>query len=55
MANLSEESKERIVKLLDTSKTIAHYCWIPFVIYLGWKNTDAKPNLINLLSPFPAM
>ncbi|EER31382.1 predicted protein [Candida tropicalis MYA-3404] len=51
---LSEESKERVVKLLDYSKTIAHYGFIPFVLYLGWSATPSKPSLLNLLSPFPS-
>ncbi|OBA17904.1 uncharacterized protein OGAPODRAFT_46137 [Ogataea polymorpha] len=51
--NLSEESKERLSKILDTTKTIAHYGWIPFIIYLGWQSTSNRPNLINLLSPLP--
>lgn len=54
MANLSDESKERIFKLLDTSKIIVHYAWIPFVLYLGWKNSTHKPDLLNLLSPLPS-
>lgn len=51
---LSDESKERIVKLLDYSKTIAHYGFIPFVLYLGWTATPNRPSLFNILSPFPS-
>ncbi|KAK6454172.1 TOM7 family-domain-containing protein [Scheffersomyces xylosifermentans] len=52
--SLSDESKERIIKLLEYSKTIAHYGFIPFVLYLGWSSTPNKPSLFNLLSPFPS-
>lgn len=51
---LSDESKERIIKLLDYSKTVAHYGFIPFVLYLGWSTTPNKPSILNLLSPFPS-
>ncbi|CCE78162.1 Piso0_000778 [Millerozyma farinosa CBS 7064] len=51
---LSDESKERIAKVLDYSKTIAHYGFIPFVLYLGWSSTPNKPSLFNLLSPLPS-
>ncbi|XXZ97666.1 translocase of the outer mitochondrial membrane [Meyerozyma guilliermondii] len=52
---LSDESKERLVKTLEYSKTIAHYGFIPFVLYLGWSASPNKPSLINLLSPFPTV
>ncbi|KAK6461011.1 TOM7 family-domain-containing protein [Scheffersomyces coipomensis] len=51
---LSDESKERIAKVLDYSKVIAHYGFIPFVLYLGWSSSSNKPSLFNLLSPFPS-
>ncbi|ODQ78975.1 hypothetical protein BABINDRAFT_38298 [Babjeviella inositovora NRRL Y-12698] len=51
MANyeLSEESKERVVKVLDAARTVAHYGWIPFVLYLGWTSTNPtqRPSLIK--------
>lgn len=51
---LSDESKERITKVLEYSKVVAHYGYIPFVLYLGWSATPNKPSLFNLLSPFPS-
>lgn len=51
---LSDESKERIVKLMEWSRTAAHYGFIPFILYLGWKSTPNKPSLFNLVSPFPS-
>lgn len=52
---LSDESKERISSLLDYSKTISHYGFIPLVLYLGWSSTPSRPGLLNLLSPFPSV
>ncbi|KAL6663813.1 translocase of the outer mitochondrial membrane [Candidozyma auris] len=46
---LSDESKETINKVLDYSRTVAHYGFIPFILYLGWQGTPNKPNLLNLL------
>lgn len=48
--NLSDESKERFNKVLDTTKTVAHYGWIPFILYLGWSATSNKPNLVSYVS-----
>lgn len=52
--SLSDESKERLAKMLDYSRTLAHYGFIPFILYLGWKASPTKPSLFNLLSPFPS-
>ncbi|CAH6722354.1 mitochondrial import receptor subunit Tom7p [[Candida] jaroonii] len=52
---LSDESKERIIKLLDYARTISHYGFIPMILYLGWSSTSNKPNIFNLLSPFPTV
>ncbi|CCK73047.1 Tom7p KNAG_0M01940 [Huiozyma naganishii CBS 8797] len=52
---LSDESKERVSKILSLSHTVAHYGWIPFILYLGWTQTSNKPNLLNLLSPLPSV
>ncbi|KAL6016390.1 Inositol-1,4,5-trisphosphate 5-phosphatase 1 [Candidozyma auris] len=52
---LSDESKETINKVLDYSRTVAHYGFIPFILYLGWQGTPNKPNLLNLLSPIPSV
>ncbi|CCC71178.1 hypothetical protein NCAS_0G02910 [Naumovozyma castellii] len=52
---LSDESKERISKILDLTHNVAHYGWIPFVLYLGWAHTPNRPNLFNLLSPLPSV
>ncbi|CAN6661420.1 mitochondrial import receptor subunit Tom7p [Trichomonascus vanleenenianus] len=51
---LSEESKERISKLLDVGRVTLHYGWIPFILYLGWSSSLPRPGLIKLLSPLPS-
>ena len=51
---LSDESKDRIAKVLDYSRVIAHYGFIPLVLYMGWAATPNRPSLFNLLSPFPS-
>lgn len=52
---LSDESKERFNKIFDLTQRVAHYGWIPFVLYLGWAHTANKPNVFNLLSPLPSV
>ncbi|AXA50112.1 mitochondrial import receptor subunit TOM7 [Malassezia restricta] len=48
---LSEDTKERIVRLVDITKTIVHYGWVPFVIYVGFMSSQPRPNLLKILSP----
>ncbi|CEP62129.1 Tom7p LALA0_S04e08504g [Lachancea lanzarotensis] len=52
---LSDESKERFSKVFSLSQTVAHYGWLPFVLYLGWAHTANRPNLFSLLSPLPSV
>ncbi|AGO14161.1 AaceriAER365Wp [[Ashbya] aceris (nom. inval.)] len=52
---LSDESKERISKILDLTQTVARYGWLPFILYMGWSHTANSPNLLNLLSPLPSV
>lgn len=52
--HLSEESRERLGKVMGTTRDIVHYSWIPFILYLGWASTSTKPNFVQLLSPFPS-
>ncbi|KPM41322.1 hypothetical protein AK830_g5219 [Neonectria ditissima] len=35
MFALSEESKERIAKLIDISRVAIHYGYLPLILYLG--------------------
>ncbi|OAA54204.1 Mitochondrial outer membrane translocase complex, subunitt Tom7 [Cordyceps fumosorosea ARSEF 2679] len=51
MFTLSEESKERIGKLIDISRVAVHYGYLPLILYLGYTRSDPKPSLIRLISP----
>ncbi|KAF7542573.1 hypothetical protein G7046_g10145 [Stylonectria norvegica] len=51
MFALSEESKERIAKLIDISRVAIHYGYLPLILYLGYTRSDPRPSVIRLLSP----
>ncbi|VUC36860.1 unnamed protein product [Clonostachys rosea] len=51
MFALSEESKERIVKLIDVSRVAIHYGYLPLILYLGYTRSNPRPSVIRLLSP----
>ncbi|KAI0660760.1 hypothetical protein C8Q70DRAFT_972178 [Cubamyces menziesii] len=43
----SEETKERIIKAVDLARVVAHYAWIPFIIYVGYTRSNPQPSLIK--------
>ncbi|KAK4204307.1 TOM7 family-domain-containing protein [Triangularia verruculosa] len=51
MFRLSEESKERIGKLIELSRVALHYGYLPFILYLGYTRSDPRPSMVRLLSP----
>ncbi|KAM3439148.1 hypothetical protein MY11210_007427 [Beauveria gryllotalpidicola] len=51
MFALSEESKERIGKLIDISRVAFYSGYLPLILYLGYTRSDPKPSLIRLISP----
>ncbi|KAI3334364.1 TOM7 family-domain-containing protein [Ustulina deusta] len=51
MFALSEESKERIGKIIEISKVAMHYGYLPLILYLGYTRSDPRPSIIRLLSP----
>lgn len=51
MFALSEESKERIGKIIEISRIAVHYGYLPLVLYLGYTRSEPKPSIIRLLSP----
>ncbi|KAK3944144.1 TOM7 family-domain-containing protein [Diplogelasinospora grovesii] len=51
MFALSEESKERIGKIIEVSRIAIHYGWLPLIVYLGYTRSDPRPSIIRLLSP----
>ncbi|WFD33866.1 hypothetical protein MCUN1_000689 [Malassezia cuniculi] len=47
----SEDTKERIMRAVDVAKTIVHYGWVPFILYVGFMSSSPRPNLFKMLSP----
>ncbi|KAK3392010.1 TOM7 family-domain-containing protein [Sordaria brevicollis] len=47
MFALSEESKERIGKLIDISRVVVHYGYLPLILYLGYTRSVPKPSIIR--------
>ncbi|OCH94304.1 Tom7-domain-containing protein [Obba rivulosa] len=47
----SEETKERIIKTIDLGRTLLHYGWIPFIIYVGYTHSNPQPSLVKLITP----
>ncbi|KAJ4350554.1 translocase of the outer mitochondrial membrane [Ascochyta clinopodiicola] len=56
MFQLSEESKERIARIIDVSRVAIHYGYLPLILYLGYSQSQPKPSLIryHLFSLCPA-
>ncbi|KIW57454.1 hypothetical protein PV05_06005 [Exophiala xenobiotica] len=52
MIQFSEETKERISKVIDITKEVVHYGYLPLILYLGYTRSEPKPALISLISPF---
>ncbi|KAI2608434.1 TOM7 family-domain-containing protein [Hypoxylon fragiforme] len=51
MFALSEESKERIGKIIEIGRVAMHYGYLPLILYLGYTRSDPRPSIIRLLSP----
>ncbi|KAL6930167.1 translocase of the outer mitochondrial membrane [Hanseniaspora valbyensis] len=51
---LSDESRDKISQIFQFGQKVAHFGWIPFVLYLGWKSTSNRPALLQLLTPLPS-
>ncbi|KAF9448224.1 Tom7-domain-containing protein [Macrolepiota fuliginosa MF-IS2] len=43
----SEDTKERITKVVEIGRTVLHYGWIPFIIYVGFTRSNPQPSLIK--------
>ncbi|RIA91258.1 Tom7-domain-containing protein [Glomus cerebriforme] len=48
---MREETKEKILKATEIAKTIIHWGFIPFILYLGFSRSNPKPSLIRMISP----
>ncbi|KAK9798371.1 putative Tom7-domain-containing protein [Seiridium cardinale] len=44
---LSEESKERIGKLIDVGRVAMHYGYLPLILYLGYTRSVPRPSVIR--------
>ncbi|KAH6684154.1 TOM7 family-domain-containing protein [Halenospora varia] len=44
---LSEETKERIGKLIDVSRVAIHYGYLPLILYLGYTRSEPRPSFIR--------
>nr|POE90344.1 mitochondrial import receptor subunit tom7 [Quercus suber] len=47
----SEETKERISRIIDFARVGVHYGYLPLIIYLGYTRSNPRPSLIRLFSP----
>ncbi|KAF9238770.1 hypothetical protein BU15DRAFT_47320 [Melanogaster broomeanus] len=43
----SEETKERILKVVEFGRTVIHYGWIPMIIYIGYTRSTPQPMFIK--------
>ncbi|OIW29516.1 mitochondrial carrier [Coniochaeta ligniaria NRRL 30616] len=50
MFTLSEESKERITKLIEISRVAIHYGYLPLILYLGYTRSEPRPPVIRCVS-----
>ncbi|KAJ5180367.1 TOM complex component Tom7 [Penicillium capsulatum] len=51
MVQFSEETKERVSKVIDVSRVAIHYGYLPLIVYLGYTYSEPKPSLFKLFSP----
>ncbi|KAK0727220.1 mitochondrial carrier domain-containing protein [Lasiosphaeria miniovina] len=50
MFTLSEESKERIGRIIEVSRVAIHYGYLPLILYLGYTRSEPRPYLIQYVS-----
>ncbi|KEP55327.1 putative import receptor subunit Tom7 [Rhizoctonia solani 123E] len=39
--------QELMLKAIDLGRTVLHYGWIPFIIYVGYTRSSPQPSLIK--------
>ncbi|KAI1214856.1 TOM7 family-domain-containing protein [Annulohypoxylon truncatum] len=44
---LSEESKERIGKIIEIGRVAMHYGYLPLILYLGYTRSEPRPPMIR--------
>ncbi|KAF7714134.1 Uncharacterized protein PECH_000318 [Penicillium ucsense] len=47
MVQFSEETKERVSKVIDISRVAIHYGYLPLIVYLGYSYSEPKPSLFK--------
>ncbi|GAB1729552.1 hypothetical protein D0869_07327 [Hortaea werneckii] len=47
----SEETKERITRVIDFGRITIQYGYLPLILYLGYTRSNPRPSLIRLFSP----
>ncbi|EGS18184.1 import receptor subunit-like protein [Thermochaetoides thermophila DSM 1495] len=47
----ADSKQERISKLIEISRVVIHYGYLPMILYLGYTRSEPKPSIIRLLSP----
>ncbi|KAM5439660.1 translocase of the outer mitochondrial membrane [Microsporum ferrugineum] len=47
MMQFSEETKERISKVIDISRVAIHYGYLPLIVYLGYTYSEPRPALLK--------
>ncbi|KAJ5753841.1 uncharacterized protein N7511_007994 [Penicillium nucicola] len=50
MVQFSEETKERVSKVIDVSRVAIHYGYLPLIVYLGYTYSDPKPTLFRFMT-----
>ncbi|KAI8057579.1 TOM7 family-domain-containing protein [Gilbertella persicaria] len=48
---MNDSTKDTLYKVADVTKTIIHWGFIPFVIYLGMTRSNPRPSILKLVSP----
>ncbi|KAI9331822.1 Tom7-domain-containing protein [Zopfochytrium polystomum] len=51
---MHEETRDRIMKVLDFGKRVIHIGFIPFILYLGFTRSVPRPSFLRLISPLAA-
>ncbi|KAK1924141.1 hypothetical protein DB88DRAFT_267838 [Papiliotrema laurentii] len=53
----SDETKDRFNAAIGVAKTAVTIGWIPFVLWVGWRNSSPQPTLIKqvLIHPHPTL
>ncbi|KAI8849191.1 hypothetical protein BC829DRAFT_392146 [Chytridium lagenaria] len=51
---MNEETRDRILKVIDWGRRIVHIGFIPLILYIGFTRSVPRPSLLRLISPLAA-